>query len=75
MSDDVLPDRKAVEAKRRQEEQQQLRRDQITEESMQTLLRGIENIEQNDPAMADALREIGHILTGDDRFEPDSGQP
>ena len=70
MSNDVLPDRKAVEAKQRQDEQQQLRRDQITEESMQTLLRGIENIEQNDPAMADALREIGHILTGDDRFEP-----
>ena len=69
MSNDVLPDRKAVEAKQRQDEQQQLRRDQITEESMQTLLRGIENIEQNDPAMADALREIGHILTGDDRFE------
>lgn len=75
MSNDVLPDRKAVEAKQRQDEQQQLRRDQITEESMQTLLRGIENIEQNEPAMADALREIGHILTGDDRFEPDSGQP
>ena len=75
MTNDVLPDRKAVEAKQRQDEQQQLRRDQITEESMQTLLRGIENIEQNEPAMADALREIGHILTGDDRFEPDSGQP
>jgi len=70
----MIPE-EAIKAKNRQEENQQLRRDQITEDSMQTLLRGIEEIEQNDPAMADALREIGHILTGDDRFETDSGQP
>jgi hypothetical protein len=69
MSNDVLPDQEQARAKRRQDRQQALRRDQITEQSMQTLLRGIEEIEQNDPAMADALREIGHILTGDDRFE------
>jgi len=75
MSNDVLPDREKAQAKRRQDQQQALRRDQISEESMQTLLQGIEEIGQNDPAMADALREIGHILTGDDRFEPDSGQP
>lgn len=66
---------KTSEKKQQQRQLQQLRRDQITEDSMQTLLQGIEKIEQNDPAMADALREIGHILTGDDRFEPDSGQP
>jgi hypothetical protein len=35
---------------------------------MVALLDGIDKIEQDDPAMADALREIGHILTGDDRF-------
>lgn len=69
MSNDVLPDREQAQAKRRQDRRQALRRDQITEQSMQTLLHGIEEIEQNDPAMADALREIGHILTGDDRFE------
>jgi len=68
---DIKPDN-AAEAKRTQDRQQQLRRDQITEESMQTLLRGIEQIEQDDPAMADALREIGHILTGDDRFDTQS---
>jgi len=72
MSNDVLPDRQKAQAKRRHDQQQALRRDQITEESMQTLLQGIEEIGQNDPAMADALREIGHILTGDDRFEADS---
>ncbi len=69
MANDVLPDRQEAQAKRRQDQQQALRRDQITEKSMQTLLQGIEEIEQNDPAMADALREIGHILTGDDRFD------
>lgn len=64
----ILPE-KAAEAKRVQERQQQLRRDQISEESVQALLEGIEQIEQEDQQMADALREIGHILTGDDRFE------
>jgi len=64
----VLPN-EAAEAQRTQERQQQLRRDQIGEQSMQALLDGIKEIEQDDPKMADALREIGHILTGDDRFE------
>lgn len=74
MANDVLPDREKAQAKKRQNEQQALRRDQITEKSMQTLLQGIEEIGQDDPQLADALREIGHILTGDDRFERDSGQ-
>lgn len=69
MTNDVLPDRDKAQAKRRQDEQQALRRDQITEKSMQTLLQGIEQIGQDGPQMADALREIGHILTGDDRFD------
>lgn len=69
----MLPEQ-AAEAREVQEQQQQLRRDQITEESMQTLLNGIKQIEQDDPDMADALREVGHILTGDDRFEQSETQ-
>lgn len=64
----ILPEESAK-AKRIQDQQQQLRRDQISEDSIKTLNDGIKEIEQNDPAMADALREIAHILTGDDRFE------
>ena len=64
----IRPDNANQIAQERQEEQQALRRDQITEDSMVALLDGINQIEQDDPAMADALREIGHILTGDDRF-------
>jgi len=64
----IRPDNANEIARQRQDEQQALRRDQISEDSMAALLDGIEQIEQDDPAMADALREIGHILTGDDRF-------
>ena len=67
---DIKPDNANEIARQRQDEQQALRRDQISEGSMVALLDGIEQIEQDDPAMADALREIGHILTGDDRFAP-----
>jgi len=63
------PPQDTIDEIKQQRQRQQLRREQITEESMQTLLQGIKQIEQDDPAMADALREIGHILTGDDRFE------
>ena len=64
----IRPDNANEIARKRQDAQQALRRDQISEDSMVALLDGINQIEQDDPAMADALREIGHILTGDDRF-------
>jgi len=59
----------AIDERQRQKELQQLRRDQISEESMQVLLDSIADVEQNDPELANALYEIGHILTGDDRFD------
>lgn len=59
----------ASDARERQQRLQQLRRDQISEDSIQTLIDHIEQIEQDDPELAGALREIAHILTGDDRFD------
>jgi len=64
----MIPEQ-AAEAREVQEQQQQLRRDQISEDSVVALDRGIDQIAQNDPEVATALREVAHILTGDDRFD------
>jgi len=72
MSNDVLPSDEAVEAIQRQERQQQLRRDQIDEQTIQAMVTEIEEIRANDPQTARAFSVIMHIFTGDDRFDPDS---
>jgi hypothetical protein len=72
MSNDVLPSDEAVEAIQQQQRQQQLRRDQIDEQTIQVMLTEIEDIRTTDPKTARALSVIMHIFTGDDRFDPDS---
>lgn len=71
MSNDVLPSDELVEAIEQQKQQQQLRRDQIDEQTIQAMLTEIEDIRANDPKTAKALSVIMHIFTGDDRFDPD----
>jgi hypothetical protein len=68
MTNEIAPD-KIDEAKRVQDKQQQLRRDQISEGSLKTLDESIAEVAQNDEQLATALNEICHILTGDDRFD------
>lgn len=68
MTNNITPN-KSIEAKRTQDRQQQLRRDQITEQSLNTLDESIAEIAQKDKQLASALNEIAHILTGDDRFD------
>jgi len=72
MSNDVLPSDEAVEAIQQQERQQQLRRDQIDEQTIQAMVTEIEDIRANDPQTARAFSVVMHIFTGDDRFDPDS---
>jgi len=72
MSNDVLPSDEAVEAIQQQERQQQLRRDQIDEQTIQAMVTEIEEIRANDPQTARGFSVIMHIFTGDDRFDPDS---
>jgi len=69
MSNNVLPSDEAVAAIQRQEQQQQLRRDQIDEQTIQAMMTEIKEIRQNDPQTARAFSAIMHIFTGDDRFE------
>jgi len=70
MSNDVLPSDEAVEAIQQQERQQQLRRDQIDEQTIQAMLTEIEDIRASNPKTAKAFSVIMHIFTGDDRFDP-----
>jgi len=72
MSNDVLPSDEAVAAIQQQQRQQQLRRDQIDEQTIQAMLTEIDDIRSNDPQTARAFSVIMHIFTGDDRFDPDS---
>ena len=59
----------AADEKRTEDEQHIQDRRLISDDSKEKVENGIEQVD--DPDAADALRELAHILTGDDRFETD----
>lgn len=66
MANDIIPE-KTVEKKKRDRRENQLDRRQISERSREDIQQALETIEDADTRQA--LMEIAHILTGDDRFE------
>ena len=57
----------AADEKRTEDEQHMQDRRLISDDSKEKVEAGIEQVD--DPDAADAIRELAHIITGDDRFE------
>jgi len=49
--------------------EQPVRRQAMSEETLNNIDSALDNV--SDPAAADAIRELAHAVTGDDRFDPD----
>lgn len=56
-----------INEKKKSDEQNNLDRRKVTEKSLQELEDDIEKIE--DAATKSAMRDLAHIVTGDDRFD------
>jgi len=56
-----------IEEKKRKDEANNLDRRKVSEEALSQLERDVSNID--DEAAQRAIKEIAHIVTGDDRFE------
>lgn len=63
----MLPNPEAIEERRKEKQNNNLSRDKINEETRQKLVNVIQAID--DPNLAEAVRELSHVLTGDNRFD------
>jgi len=63
----MLPNPEAIEERRKEKRNNNLTRDKINEETRQKLVNVIQAID--DPNLAEAVRELSHVLTGDNRFD------
>jgi hypothetical protein len=63
----MLPNPEAIEERRKEKQNNNLSRDKIDEETRQKLVNVIQAID--DPNLAEAVRELSHVLTGDNRFD------
>jgi len=61
----MLPD-KAIEKQQKEVRENRVDRRKVSEKSRQELKDAIDELEGSE---ADAVRELAHIVTGDDRFE------
>lgn len=61
----MLPD-KAIEKQQKEVRENRVDRRKVSEKSRQELKDAIDKLEGSE---ADAVRELAHIVTGDDRFE------
>ena len=62
----MLPDNAADEARKNREENK-LDRRKVDNKTIKKLEKAIKNID--DPDAADTVRELAHVITGDNRFE------